>query len=61
MTKKQVPIAGNEQHPSPDSEDQSVVYPLVGIGASAGGFEAFSQLLRALSADKKIRQLQVER
>ena len=51
MTKKQVPIAGNEQHPSPDSEDQSVVYPLVGIGASAGGFEAFSQLLRALSAD----------
>ena len=37
---------------SPDpGEKEAVPFPIVGIGASAGGFEAFSQLLRALPPD----------
>jgi two-component system CheB/CheR fusion protein len=43
------------QHQQPLSivgaADDSVGCPIVGVGASAGGFEAFSQLLRALPKD----------
>ena len=31
-----------------------ISYPIVAIGASAGGFEAFNRLLRALSEDPKL-------
>src|SRR5262249_9522342 len=34
-----------------DDVETSRKFPVVGIGASAGGLEAFSQLLRALPAD----------
>src|SRR5205814_1625796 len=47
------PTAG--QHPDPEFLDQDDVspprgrpFPIVGVGASAGGLEAFMQLLRAL-------------
>src|SRR5579871_1765435 len=36
---------------SPDSEASSRMYPIVGIGASAGGLEAFRRLLKALPAN----------
>src|SRR6266705_378883 len=35
----------------PPESSERITFPIVGIGASAGGLEAFSQLLRALPAD----------
>jgi len=37
--------------PSPPDSDQSVNFPVVGIGGSAGGFEALEELLDHLPAD----------
>ena len=34
-----------------DETDEAVLFPIVGVGASAGGLEAFTQLLKALPAD----------
>ena len=51
MVKKQVPAAGTEQRQTSHNDEPSAAFPFVGIGASAGGYEAFSQLLRALSVD----------
>ena len=49
--------AGND-HPSGQPQDQSAppegansAFPIVGVGASAGGLEAFTELLRHLPAD----------
>src|SRR5712664_192001 len=38
----------------PSQSSDKKAFPIVGIGASAGGLEAFSQLLRALPADTGI-------
>lgn len=35
----------------PQTETQQTSFPIVGIGASAGGLEAFIQLLKHLSID----------
>src|SRR5467141_3964327 len=35
----------------PSQSSDKKAFPIVGIGASAGGLEAFTQLLRALPAD----------
>ena len=50
--------APESQHPVPElgtaddvSPPRGVPFPIVGIGASAGGLEAFQQLLRALPVD----------
>ena len=51
MAKKHTQAVETDRHPGPDTEEPSTVFPFVGIGASAGGFEAFSQLLRALPTD----------
>src|SRR5437764_14866975 len=47
-----------KQHPVPElgttddvSPPRGAAFPIVGIGASAGGLEAFQQLLRALPVD----------
>jgi len=37
--------------PAPSAAQKSPSFPIVGIGASAGGLEAFSELLRALPTD----------
>jgi two-component system, chemotaxis family, CheB/CheR fusion protein len=34
-----------------DEQDEGPLFPIVGVGASAGGLEAFTQLLKALPAD----------
>ncbi len=34
-----------------DEPGQGASFPIVGVGASAGGLEAFTQLLKALPAD----------
>src|SRR5690242_21145752 len=44
--KKQAPAT-----PSTSNEGSSQTFPIVGVGASAGGLEAFSLLLSALPAD----------
>ena len=46
----------SKQNPSatktmPNKETQKIAFPVVGIGASAGGLEAFSELLRHLPVD----------
>src|SRR5512142_2128938 len=45
--------AAQRATPSPDGSGDSPRnrFPIVGVGASAGGLEAFTQLLEALSAD----------
>ena len=37
--------------PTTTSRSKRASFPIVGIGASAGGLEAFTQLLQALPAD----------
>jgi two-component system CheB/CheR fusion protein len=41
---------GDSARPAPASADRGIDFPVVGIGASAGGLEAFRILLRALPA-----------
>jgi two-component system CheB/CheR fusion protein len=36
---------------SPQEQQEKFAFPIVGIGASAGGLEAFSELLAALPED----------
>ena len=45
------PDSARSDDKSARSTSGSGAFPIVGIGASAGGLEAFSQLLRHLSAD----------
>ncbi|HLK64395.1 MAG TPA: chemotaxis protein CheB, partial [Bryobacteraceae bacterium] len=40
-----------DSHLRAGSSTQKKHYPIVGVGASAGGFEAFRELLAALPAD----------
>ena len=54
MTRRSNRNGGRHLAPAPDSEAKatgSPPFPIVGIGASAGGLEAVSQLLGALAAD----------
>ena len=46
-------VGANKSSPAegPPAPSETTTFPIVGIGASAGGLEAFSQLLRALPAD----------
>jgi two-component system CheB/CheR fusion protein len=37
--------------PNEGQQDSSNVFPIVGIGASAGGLEAFTELLKHLPSD----------
>jgi two-component system CheB/CheR fusion protein len=39
------------KHTPPDESERSPTFPIVGVGASAGGLEAFTHLLRHLPAD----------
>ncbi len=49
---KRVPHTPESPHvDGPAESSRGTPFPIVGIGASAGGLEAFSQLLRALPAD----------
>jgi two-component system, chemotaxis family, CheB/CheR fusion protein len=43
------PAADTEAEPNPQAG--RVSFPIVGVGASAGGLEAFTQLLKALPVD----------
>ena len=43
--------SGQNQAPSEPQNVPTAFFPIVGIGASAGGLEAFSQLLKALPLD----------
>src|SRR5687767_1922350 len=45
-----IQMASPPSKPEP-SEAASSAFPIVGVGASAGGLEAFSQMLRALPVD----------
>ena len=45
QTESELPVAFENKEP------QIANFPIVGIGASAGGLEAFTQLLEALPAD----------
>src|SRR3979490_2450986 len=47
------------QHPKSDPARQAVV-PIVGVGASAGGLEAFTQLLKALGSGTEMAYLLVQ-
>ena len=54
-TDAQVPLPDeaqpDEAQPDEAQPDDAVRFPIVGVGASAGGLEAFSQLMAALPAD----------
>jgi len=51
-TRKRKPAASPPAiEPAPPAAQDSSSFPIVGIGASAGGLEAFSELLRALPPD----------
>jgi len=54
-TVPEIPPGGLLDHPDPTHEDANPPrgnrFPVVGVGASAGGLEAFTQLLRALPDD----------
>src|ERR1700746_827110 len=41
----------SEQQTIPSREDTSLEFPVVGIGASAGGLDAFTQFLEGIEAD----------
>lgn len=45
------PQPDGRSEPSPIEPSGNTPFPIVGIGASAGGLEAFSQLLKALPTD----------
>src|SRR5215475_7609434 len=45
------PVKEVKDQTSPQSGSQKTGFPIVGIGASAGGLEAFTGLLKALSPD----------
>src|SRR5262245_20439550 len=49
--KKRTPKTAVEWH---DTAERHPQFSIVGIGASAGGFEAFAHLLDALPADPKL-------
>ncbi|MBW4613004.1 MAG: chemotaxis protein CheB [Desmonostoc vinosum HA7617-LM4] len=50
--KSQTPPPGNSNPPQSNSpEEPNDVFPVVGVGASAGGIEAFTQLLSHLPLD----------
>ena len=46
-----LPHADSPSEPSAVESSANTLFPIVGIGASAGGLEAFSQLLKALPTD----------
>src|SRR5689334_5386458 len=50
---------GDEKTSSPEQseEDSGLPFPLVGVGASAGGLEAFEELLTNLPADPGLAML----
>jgi two-component system CheB/CheR fusion protein len=52
-TKIPAPVGALVEAPAEDTEtlDKGLPFSVVGVGASAGGLEAFTQLLRALPAD----------
>ena len=56
-TKKSVPSRVSAESPTPkvdaarDERNTVASFPIVGVGASAGGLEAFTQLLKALPLD----------
>jgi two-component system CheB/CheR fusion protein len=51
-TRKRKPAASpSAPEPVPPAAQENHSFPIVGIGASAGGLEAFSELLRALPTD----------
>src|SRR5262245_32490180 len=45
------PVVKNEPPYAAEAEPPTNPFPVVGLGASAGGLEAFSELLRALPPD----------
>jgi two-component system CheB/CheR fusion protein len=45
------PSRKSKSQPNGEQQDNSNVFPIVGIGASAGGLEAFTQLLNYLPSD----------
>ena len=45
---------------SEESEDRVKLFPVVGIGASAGGLEAFTQLLHALPPENGMALVYVQ-
>lgn len=49
--KKKVQSKKQKRHDAPAADGPSATFPIVAIGASAGGLEAFSNLLRALPAE----------
>ncbi|MET0657161.1 MAG: chemotaxis protein CheB, partial [Steroidobacteraceae bacterium] len=46
-----IPTAASQQHVAPADVSQTLPFPVVGIGASAGGIEAMNQLLEAMPPD----------
>src|ERR1700739_2691364 len=50
-SKKENPSKGNSSEKSSGASVTGAGFPIVAIGASAGGFEAFSTLLRALPSE----------
>ena len=46
--------SGNPNKGNPSSEDKSKLFPIVGIGASAGGLKAFEQLFTNVPADSGV-------
>jgi two-component system CheB/CheR fusion protein len=58
MAKKNLPVKAKRKRPAAPAVSRQEVqpveerhFPIVGVGASAGGFEAFTEMLRALPAD----------
>lgn len=49
--KKSQPQRTEKSAPNGEQQDNSNIFPIVGIGASAGGLEAFTQLLQHLPTD----------
>ena len=47
------------RHPKPD-QSRHALFPIVGVGASAGGLEAFTQLLKALGSGTEMAYVLVQ-
>ncbi len=45
------PLPSEDTEGDFDGQGEGSLFPIVGVGASAGGLEAFTQLLKALPAD----------
>jgi two-component system CheB/CheR fusion protein len=48
-----------DQHPEPQPSKRAL-FPIVGVGASAGGLEAFTQLLKALGSETEMAYVLVQ-